>query len=78
MRETESRLMHPRKATHENFPTLGVQTAQQEADNVQQRYHATGTLINICVVDRCYRAPATFQVFLAGVRTNAVVRVSRL
>ena len=32
MRETDSRLIRPRKDHFKTFPTLGVQTAHQEAD----------------------------------------------
>ena len=50
-RETDSHHMHPRRGhTLKHFSTLGIQTAHLQADNVQQRYCATGTLINICVI----------------------------
>ena len=50
-RETDARHMHPRRGhTLKHFSTLGIQTAHLKADNVHQRYCATGTLINICVI----------------------------
>ena len=50
MREAASRLVRLAKSHTFKRPTLGIQTAHLEADNVQQLHCATGTLINISVV----------------------------
>ena len=50
MRETDSRLMRPRKDHSLNFSDIGRTNGHQEADNVRQRYYANGSLIDICVV----------------------------